>query len=90
MVSLGRPGGDIVSNPAVASCAPGKLDVFVVGSDRGLWRKGWNGTAWGPWVPQGGQWAGGPSAVCRPGMSVIEVFERGQDTAVWHTTVAST
>ena len=82
-------GGDLISNPAAASCGAGKLDVFAVGRDRALWRRGWNGTSWGPWQPQGGQWAGGPSAVCRPGMTVIEVFERGQDLAAWHTTVTS-
>lgn len=83
-------GGDLVSNPAAASCAAGRLDVFAVGSDRSLWRRGWNGSVWTPWVKVGGYWAGGPSAVCRPGMTVEEVFERGPDEGVWHQTVPAT
>jgi len=83
-------GGDLISNPAIASCSPGHLDVFSVGADRALWRRGWNGTSWTPWVNQGGQWAGGPSAVCQAAGTVIDVFERGQDMAAWHTTVNAT
>jgi hypothetical protein len=32
----------------VTSWGPDRLDVFVVGTDGGMYHKWWDGTAWGP------------------------------------------
>ena len=37
-----RPAGPVVSR------GPGRLDVFVTGTDQGLYRKSWDGSAWQP------------------------------------------
>jgi hypothetical protein len=67
----------------------GKLDVFGVGLGGALYRKGWNGTSWSFWEPQGGLWSTGPSAVCEPTTTTIDVFEVATDRALWHTAVLS-
>ena len=36
------------SSSPVAAWGPNRLDVFVLGSDRALYHKWWNGSAWGP------------------------------------------
>jgi len=79
-------GGGLASGPDVASCAAGHLDVFVIGTDGGLWQKSYNGS-WSQWRPLGGTWTSDPSAVCRPGTTTVDLFERGQDQALWHVTV---
>ena len=43
-LSVPRPSG-----PVVAS-APGRLDVFVVGTDSAVYHKAWDGNAWQPSV----------------------------------------
>jgi outer membrane protein assembly factor BamB len=80
-------GGILTSAPDATSCAPGHLDVFARGSDNGLWRKGWNGSAWSAWQPLGGTWTSSPGVICRPGTNTIDLFERGPDLALWHTSV---
>jgi spore germination protein YaaH len=80
-------GGNLVSAPAAASCGVFRLDVFAVHSDRALWRRSLTQVGWGDWQSLGGQWASGPAAACRPGASAIDVFERAQDGAVWHSPV---
>jgi hypothetical protein len=46
------------STVAVASWAANRLDIFVVGGDKALYHKSWNGTAWEPsetgWEDLGG------------------------------------
>jgi hypothetical protein len=83
-------GGVLTSGPDVASCATGHLDVFVVGSDGGIWQKSYNGTSWTQWRPWGGTWTSDPSAVCLPGTTTVQLFERGTDNAVWFTPVSGT
>ncbi len=36
-----------MASPVVA-WGPNRLDVFVLGTDRALYHKWWNGSAWGP------------------------------------------
>jgi hypothetical protein len=81
-----RLGGILASAPSVASCTPGHLDVFALGTDMALNQLGFNGT-WGQWQRLGGQWASDPSAVCPPGTSAIDVFERGTNSGLWETSV---
>jgi hypothetical protein len=81
-------GGLATSSPAIASCASGHLDVFVRGTDNGLWQLGFNGSSWTSWKSLGGYWASGPSAVCRPGTTTIDLFARAGDDALWTRTLA--
>jgi outer membrane protein assembly factor BamB len=83
-------GGVLASGPDAASCATGHLDVFVVGTDGGIWSKSYNGVAWSQWKPLGGTWTSDPSAVCLPGTTTIQLFERGTDNALWFTPLAGT
>ena len=41
-------GGICIDEPRVTSWGSDRLDVFVVGTDGGLYHKWWDGTAWGP------------------------------------------
>jgi hypothetical protein len=76
-------GGIATSAPEVTSCSSGHLDVFVRGTDGGLWQLGFDGTSWTGWKPLGGNWTSSPSAACRPGTTTIDVFVRGTDNALW-------
>jgi spore germination protein YaaH len=81
--------GPISSGPAVASCAPGHLDVFALGSDAALLQLGYRGS-WGGWSRIGGNWTSDPGAICRPGKTTVDIFERGQDHSAWESSVAAT
>ena len=37
-----------MSEPEVAAWGHNRLDAFVIGTDRALYHKWWNGSAWGP------------------------------------------
>jgi hypothetical protein len=48
---LGGPlGGKLTSLPAAAAPASGILDVFVRGSDNGLWESTYNSVSWSGWT----------------------------------------
>ena len=81
-------GGVLSAGPDAASCAPGHLDVFAIGIDHSMWRRGFNGTSWGGWQSTGGQWSMSPGAVCIPGTTNIQVFERAPILSLvqWSTT----
>ncbi len=76
-------GGSLTSGPAASSCAAGKVDTFVLGGDGVLWRKSFDGTSWGIWTRIGGGWTSDPGAVCQPGTTKIDLFERGTDNGLW-------
>ena len=76
-------GGSLSSSPATVSCAAGTVDVFVLGGDGVMWRKSFNGTTWGGWTLIGGSWNADPGAVCQPGTTKIDLFERGGDYGLW-------
>ena len=76
-------GGSLSSGPAASSCVAGTVDVFVLGGSGVLWRKTRTGTTWGPWTRIGGGWTSDPGAVCQPGTTKIDLFERGSDLALW-------
>jgi hypothetical protein len=76
-------GGLGTSAPRIASCASGHLDVFVIGTDSGLWQLGFNGTSWTGWISRGGSWTSSPGAVCRAGSTTIDVFLRSGENALW-------
>ena len=64
-----------------------RLDVFVLGSNRALYHKWWNGSAWGPSVTGyerlGGVCVGQAEAVSW-GANRLDVFVIGTDNALYH------
>ncbi len=74
------------SGPVVAWGA-NRLDVFVVGADRALYHKWWNGSSWGPSLTgyeyQGGVCTSRPEAVSW-GPNRLDVFVLGTDHALYH------
>ena len=75
-------GGTLTSGPGVSSWAPGRLDVFVRGTDSALWHKWFQG-GWSGWESLGGVLTSEPAAVSW-GNGRIDVFVRGTDSALWH------
>src|SRR5207253_887858 len=73
----------ITAGPDASSWGSTRTDVFVRGTDNGLWYRTWNGTSWGGWVSLGGIITADPSAVSW-GPNRIDVFVRGTDNALWH------
>jgi hypothetical protein len=71
----------------VVSWGANRLDVFVLGTDRALNHKWWNGSAWGPsltgYEAMGGVIVGNPEAVSW-GPNRLDVFVLGTDQAVYH------
>jgi len=79
-------GGIVTASPSATSCSSGHLDILVRGSDGRFYQKGWTGTGWTGWAALSGGYSGSPSATCRPGGgSIIDVFGRGLDGALWVT-----
>ena len=54
-----------------------------MGTDHGIWRRGFNGSAWGGWTSMGGVFGGEPGAVCQPATTSVQLFERGPEGAVY-------
>jgi Repeat of unknown function (DUF346) len=75
-------GGVVSSSPDVCSWGPGRLDVFVRGTDDALWHK-WYEDGWSGWESLGGVITSDPAAVSW-GPGRIDVFVRGTDDALWH------
>ncbi|MET0920593.1 MAG: PQQ-dependent sugar dehydrogenase [Acidimicrobiia bacterium] len=74
--------GLVASGPAVAAWSPGRLDVFVRGTDGQLWHK-WYDQGWSGWEPLGGAITAGP-AVAAWSQGRLDVFVRGTDGQLWH------
>jgi Repeat of unknown function (DUF346) len=70
------------SGPAASSWAPGRLDVFVRGTDNQLWHK-WYAAGWSGFEALGGTTVDSPAAVSS-GNGRIDVFVRGTDNQLWH------
>jgi uncharacterized protein YvpB len=77
----GWPG--TASSPAVAAWGPGRLDVFVRGSDNALWHLWWDGGQWGGWESLGGSLASAPAAAAWSG-GRLDVFAEGSDGSLQH------
>jgi hypothetical protein len=72
----------LTSAPAVVSWAPGRLDVFVRGSDNQLWHRFFQG-GWSGWEPLGGVLNSAPAvSTWAPGR--LDVFVQGSDHAIEH------
>ena len=74
------------SSPVVAWGA-NRLDAFVLGTNRALYHKWWNGSAWGPGVTgyefMGGICESAPQVVAW-GPNRLDVFVTGTDSALYH------
>ena len=74
------------SSPVVAWGA-NRLDVFVLGTNRGLYHKWWDGSAWGPslggYEAMGGVCTSAPQVVAW-GPNRLDVFVTGTDSALYH------
>jgi hypothetical protein len=83
-------GGSSQGPPTSTTWGPGRLDVFVRGTDNRLWHKWYDG-AWTSWEllgsPPGGL-TSAPSAVSW-GPGRIDVFAAGADGQLWHKWYAS-
>ena len=80
--------GAVTGAPAVASWAPGRLDVFVRRPDKKLYTQFWNGSGWSSLTPIGTQpMVGSPVAVSY-GANRLAVFFRRTDNmlhvATWN------
>src|SRR5262245_13368926 len=71
-----------VSDPAAVSWGPGRIDVFVRGSDNALWHK-WFENQWSGWESLGGSITSAPD-VASWGAGRLDVFARGSDNSMMH------
>jgi hypothetical protein len=82
-VSWASLGGISTAKPAMASWGPGRLDVFVRGTDDELWHGWFTGFQFFGWEPLGGVLASGPT-VAAWGPNRLDVFVEGTDGGMWH------
>ena len=75
------------SSQPIAAWGPNRLDAFVLGTDRAVYHKWWNGSAWGPSVTgyenMGGTCTSAPQAVAW-GPNRLDLFVTGTDSALYH------
>ncbi len=77
-------GGQLATNtgPSVCSWGPGRLDVFVQGTNGAMYQKVWNGTAWSSWIDLGGKLTSAPGATSTA--SQIGVFVAGTNGTIYY------
>jgi len=77
-------GGQLAPNtgPAVCSWGPGRLDVFVIGTDNNIWHRAWDGSRWTGWGSLGDAMASSPAATSRSANS-MDVFVLRSDNNLW-------
>jgi hypothetical protein len=75
-------GGEATSAPTVVSHATGVVDVFVRGTDRGIYQKSWDGSKWGDWIALGGVASSAPVAITAAA-GTVDLFVRGTDDTVF-------
>jgi hypothetical protein len=81
------PAGVGTSLAAVANPSqPARLDVFVKGSDNGLWHTytSNNDGSWTNWEGLGGTLGSAPAVISWQDGSRIDAFVRGSDGGLWH------
>jgi len=76
-------GGVATSEPAVASWAKTRLDVFIRGADNHLWHRAGVADKWYPWEDLGGDLLYDPAAVSW-GEDRIDIFAIGSNRHMWH------
>ena len=89
-LAIGQPAAAAVpgqSSSPVLAWGANRLDVFVLGSNRALYHKWWNGSAWGPsatgYEAMGGVCTSAPQGVAW-GPNRLDVFVTGTDSALYH------
>jgi hypothetical protein len=76
-------GGTVLGQPDAEAAAPATTeDIFVRGSDYGLWQNTWNGSAFGGWTELTGVLTSDPGAAS-PSSTSKHVFVRGTDFGLW-------
>src|SRR5512135_2571999 len=75
-------GGVLISAPAVSSWGASRLDVFVGGTDNGLWHKWYDGIKWRGFESLGGALASAPGAFSRAA-NLIDLVVEGPDNGLW-------
>jgi hypothetical protein len=81
LVGWSSLGGVATSGVAATSSATTSSDIFVRGTDQGLWYRAWNGVGSGSWQPLGGVLTSSPGADTVG--SETSVFVRGNDAQLW-------
>ncbi|HZC27285.1 MAG TPA: hypothetical protein VE287_09675, partial [Actinopolymorphaceae bacterium] len=76
-------GGDLASQPAAVSWAPGRMDVFARGTDNALWHRAYKTGGWLPWESLGGVLTSAPAAASQAS-GQLDVFVRNVDNGVSH------
>jgi hypothetical protein len=85
--TLAGQGAQPVPAGPVVSWSSDRIDAFVLGTDRAVYHKWWDGAAWGP-SPTGYEYMGGiclnePEVVAW-GPNRLDAFVLGTDSAVYH------
>ncbi len=76
-------GGDLASQPAAVSWAPGRMDVFARFTDDALWHRAYMAGGWLAWEKIGGVLSSAPAvASWAPGR--LDVFVRNIDNGLSH------
>jgi Repeat of unknown function (DUF346) len=77
-------GGCFRASPAAVSWGPGRLDVFGLGNNLGMYHRAWvNGAAGAEWQPLGGTFDSSP-AVVSWGQNRLDIFGLGTDDSLYH------
>ena len=77
-------GGELADTPAAVSWAANRIDIFVLGKNKRLWHKVWDGSGWGEWMEDPkGEFSSAP-AVASWGANRLDVFIRGAGDQLWH------
>jgi hypothetical protein len=76
-------GGTLLEAPDCVSWGPNRIDCFARGTDRAMFHRAWNGSAWVAWESLGGTLLEAPSCVSW-GPNRIDCFARGTDKAMFH------
>jgi hypothetical protein len=78
-----RLGGFCTDGVGVSSWAANRLDCFVIGNNRSMYHKWWNGSSWSGWENLGGHLYSAPAAVSW-GPNRIDTFALGGNRAMYH------
>ncbi len=75
-------GGALTSQPAVASWAAGRYDVFARGTDNAVWHRSLSNGTWSGWQSLGGTASSPPSAAAW-GAGRLDLFVRGTNNQLY-------
>lgn len=81
--TLNSLGGLATTGPGSSSWGSARADVFVGGTDSGIWQQTWNGTSWQGWSSLGGIITTDPAAASW-GVNRIDLFVGGSGNALYH------